>query len=255
MTLSQYRQRSPYSFGHYLQMLRKLLPRGKPWGFFVREVSDVLYDHIEDGSYTVINDSVDSENILYDTILSSFEIASTLLGKYYSVFAEEFSKFATRVYDLVNESVPGLSNELLPEWVELMVANNDELQLIQGSEDDQRAFAHGKRYNEGRIVNAQFFVDYGVTLGFVLTVDEYPLSGSILSCSTSASDADCAISGVCGSAVDPTAQPYVYGCGRAGAFNVIEITIVSGTGNLELMQNLFARAKPAHAVIVWVDAR
>lgn len=172
-----------------------------------------------------------SAQTIYDTILASFEVASTWLGRWYSVFAEEFKKFTDRVYQLANESVPGMSQELLSDWVELLVANNDEWELIKDSEDDQRAFVHGKHYNEGRLVNAQFFIDYADVLDFTVTVDEYPLQGEIAFCSVT----DDEVAATCGIAVDPVAQPTVYGCGFPGAFNVVEITITAGTGNLELM--------------------
>ena len=256
MTIEQYRKRSPYSMVEYLLVLRKLLPRGRPWGFEIKATSNVWYDQIYPGEGYIVYNSLGAADTVYNTIQSDFDIASTWLGRYLSVFAEELRKLSERAYELVNESVPGLSNELLPEWLELTVANNDEWVLIEGSKEDQRLFAHGKKYNQGKLVNAQFFIDYGDLLGFELAVDEYPLESLIISCSIDAGDTEAAISGVCGVVADEIAQPNVYGCGsHTGLYNVIEITIVSGTGNLELMQNLFAYAKPAHMVIVWVDAR
>ena len=251
MTIEQYRRQPPYSADNYLLLLRKLLPRGVRWGFEVRETSGVWRDQIYPSGEVFVHDSISAADTVHDSIHSDFEVSTTWLGKYLSVFAAELHRLTDRTYEVVNESIPGLSNEMLPEWLDYTIANNAELELVQDDKDDQRAFAHGKIYHQGKVVNAQFFVDYGELLGFVIELDEYPLAAEVMACSVD----DEYTAGSCGIAVDPVAQSGVFGCGVAGAYNVLEITIISGTANLELMQSLFDYAVPAHVTIVWIDAR
>jgi uncharacterized protein YmfQ (DUF2313 family) len=253
MTIEQYRKQSPYRVEHYLLMLRKLLPRGKPWGFEVKSAAgDVWRDRIYPAGEVFVHDSIGAGDTVHDSIYPGFDLSVSWLGRYLSVFAEELRRLTDRAYQVANEGIPGLANEMLPEWLDCTIANNAELELVQDDEDDQRAFAHGKIYSQGKVVNAQFFIDYGVLLGFELEIDEYPLESEVMACSVDAAEFT---AGACGVAVDPTAQANVLACGILGSFNVLEITIISGTGNLELMQSLFDYAVPAHVAIVWIDAR
>ena len=251
MTVEQYRKQSPYTAEHYLLLLRKLLPRGVRWGFEVQGDSDLWRDQIYPSGETTVQDSIGAGDTVYDSIHSTFDVSTTWLGKFLSVFAEELRRLTDRSYEVANESIPGLSNEMLPEWLDCTIANNAELELVQDDPDGQRSLAHGKIYNQGKVVNAQFFIDYAALIGFVVEVDEYPLEAEVMACSID----DEYTAGSCGIATDPVAQSSVFGCGLAGNYNVLEITIISGTANLELMQSLFEYAVPAHVTIVWIDAR
>lgn len=253
MTIEQYQKESPYSTLHYLQFLRKLLPRGRPWGFFSKEDENVLYDVVYTGQPDVIYDThIGNPDLrIYDTVRSDFNLASTLLGKFLSVFAEELKIFTDSVYQLVNESIAGLSTALLPEWINETLDNNDEWDLIKDSTEDQRLFAQGKLYNEFQTVTIQFFIDYAALLGFTIIIDETPIEAQIMTCSVSS----ITNAPACGIETDPIAQPYVFGCGIYAYIGAMIITVTAGTGNYALMQNLFNRAKPAHVVLSWVDAR
>lgn len=245
----QFEKRSRHDGIDYLKMIRKLLPPGSIWGFFVAGLEDVVYDSF--GSDPEWEDDPASGTETNDDIGAGYSYASSILGRYLSVMGEELARLENRAYELVNESVPGLANELLPEWMERTIRDDTERELVEGNDDDKRALAHGKTYDEAKVANAEFFEDYAETLGFDVTVNETPSASIPFICNVSGVSG----SSRCGS--DPAVTGHAVGpdshrMGGRGAFSIIEITVNSGTGNLDLMKRLFDKAKPAHVVIVWL---
>lgn len=231
MAFEQFLKKPRYSAEQYLHMLRKLLPNGRPWGLFAGNTDDVIYDTF--AQEEVIQDSYSSSELIYDTFEGVQNAASTPFGIWLSVLASEFERLEIRAYDLVREMVPGLSSEMLPEWYYLTVRDEYEAALVGDDINSQRVLAHGKIFDESQVTTANWFEDYGETLGFDLTVNESPYY----------------------------ATPFIVGIGRCGerlgspgARSIVEITVNGSDpgANYELMQALFARAKPAHVFIVWI---
>lgn len=219
----------------YLHMLRKLFPKGKLFGFYIDTAGNALQDTFYDEP--IIQDVIVTTEIIQDEIGTAEEYSSSWIGKLFSVIATELARTEERAYDLARESVAGLSNEMLPEWYDITLRGTVEEALITSDEDKQR-MAHGKIYDEAKVANTQFFVDYAATLGYTVTCVEDSVS-SIVS--------------VCGDAVCNDGSSAVYRHNATyGAATTIEITYVSGSGNLDLMKALFNEAKPAHVVISWI---
>lgn len=246
MSFTEFLKRPLHTAENYLDMLRKLLPRGPLWGFFISSTEDAIQDtYADEPVYDDVISAAD-EDTINDTISGSFDYASSTLGKFLSVIAAELERFEQRAYDLQREYVPGLSVELLDEWFEQTVRDEYERALCGDDDDAKRRLAHGKIYNEAQPATAQFFIDYAATLGFVITVNENPTYSNPFIMSSEYPNFS-----KMGVATDPSAQPDVKRMGGRGAFSIVEMTVVSGTGNIQLMQELFDKTKPAHVVIVW----
>jgi len=226
----KYRLSPRHDATDYAHMLKKLLPLGRIWGFNLANDDDVIYDS---NSYsTELFDSYDSMDELTDKASADSDVETSTIGKIFRVIGAELARLEERVYDLFAEYVPGLSVELIDEWYEQTLKNTTDALLVQ-TDDDKRRMAHGKIYNESQLVNVSMLENYGLTLGFDITVDENPETSI------------------------PSILPFrlPQSLARRGVLSLIEITINSGTGNLELMKSLFNSVKPAHTMIRWIDER
>jgi uncharacterized protein YmfQ (DUF2313 family) len=233
MTFDRYRKRPPFSTGHFLHMLRKLLPKGSIWGYTSGALEDLVFDTYTDEALW-LNCPSDVGITTYQNNTNATQIwASSPFGIFWSVIASELKRLQDRAYDLVREMVPGLATEMLPEWYEITVRDAYEVALVGDDPDKKRALAHGKIFNEAQSATASWFEEYGATLGFDITVNETPQASSPFVCGVSR----------CGQRL-----------GGRGSFSIVEITVNSAEpdANLELMQGLFDNAKPAHVVIVWL---
>ena len=228
----EYRKQPLHNSLEYAHMLKKLFPKGKLWGFVLPSEDDVLFDSA--GDYPIIEDDPSSVDVINDSNVSLSDDKSSTLGKFCIVVGEELARFEIRCFNLVDESVPGLSVELIPEYKEQYVRDNLELSLIESDEDIAR-LAHGKEYNESVPFTKANAEAYGLTLGFTIDVNENSISSEPLICGI----------GKCG----------LQRCGGRSAFSIVEIDVLAGTANYELMQELFEKSKPAHVLIVWNDLR
>ncbi len=99
-------------------------------------------------------------------------------GKLLLCFAIELEKFEQRVTDLLRERVPGLSDELLPEWEKDLAL--PEPTSTKGQTKNERAqIAHAKYTANYSGQSKQFYVDYAAALGAVITVKEYQGTGAV----------------------------------------------------------------------------
>lgn len=229
----------------YALMLRKLLPKGRLWGFLLPAESDVVFDTAND--FPIWNDDPASGNVINDANSSSGTDSSSVFGKFMIVIGEELERLEIRAFDLVAESVAGLSVEMVAEYKEQYIRDEDELALITCDEDVQR-LAHGKEYNEALPYTKANCEAHGLTLGFVINVIESPTYAVPLICSTTSGVNS---GGTCGVLEADGSET----CGGSGAFSIVEIEILSGNANLELMKSLIERSAPAHIVIIWTDLR
>jgi hypothetical protein len=239
MAFEEFLKRSPFSELDFLHLIRKCLFKGDIWGFHIKPDVDIIQDvYIEEEEIQDVI-SATAENTIQDIIAGTFEVSNTNFGKMFSVIAMELKRLTDRAYDLLREFVPGLSNELLEEWLSITVADSTEIELIGDDIENKRALAQGKLYDEAKVTNAQFFIDYAETLGFTITVD---------------GDANLNTPFICGYSRCDSNGDYPdlgHRCGGYGVFNIVEITVLSGTGNFDLMKRLFDKAKPAHVLIVY----
>ena len=152
----QFRLIPEHSWLEYLQMIRKLLPRGSIWGFHIIPGEDVVQDVIS--GTDIWQDVVGGTDIIQDNIVSSTVFSTSTLGKLFYVIAREKERNEQRCYDLLNESVPGLSVELVDKWFDQCVRDATERSLAI-TDADKAALAHGKMYDEFQTANVAFFED------------------------------------------------------------------------------------------------
>lgn len=233
MAFEQFLLRPRHIVEHYLHMLDKLLPNGDSWGVESSDTSQILYDSY--GGDPVIEDVYTGEDeVVYDTYEGSKLGATTPFGIFLGVLAAEFVRVEERAFDLIRERVPGAATELLPEWYDQTVADEYEAALVGGDLDAQRALAHGKTFIEAQVTTAEWFVEYGSSLGYAITVNETPYFG----------------------------VPFRVGTGRCGepmsswgAISYVEIYVpvptLESLVSQAVLQGLFNRAKPAHVIIIW----
>jgi len=162
------------------------------------------------------------------------------LSKLLMAFAEELERFEGDKTRLVQESIPGLSNELLPEWeTELGIPEpGDELGATL---DERRAAAHAKYVSKYDGQSSQFYIDYATNLGAVVTIQEYFGYSSIFRVDKNRVDRT-PLEGVAGARL----------WGLGARFKWIVTVYDLGEVTLEYLQGRFERMKPAHTLIVWV---
>ena len=98
-------------------------------------------------------------------------------GKLLMCFAIELEKFEERVTALLREAVPGLSKELLPEWEEDLGLPDLCASSVQ-TEAERAQIVHAKYVSPNTGQSKQFYIDYALLLGAVVTVTEYVGIGS-----------------------------------------------------------------------------
>lgn len=230
----QYRKHPEHDVLDYANMLRRLLPYGKIWGYFLPSEDDVIYD--SNGDYPIWNDDPASGNVVNDSNVSAGTDNSGWLGKVMMVVGGELARFEQRAYDLVNESTAGLSVELIDEYREQYVRDDEVEQGLVLTDEDVQRIAHAKEYDLNLPFTKTNAETLGSTLGFTINVVEGSTAGTISICGV----------GRCGSADR---------CGNRGVYLTVTIEVLAGTANYELMQNIFDYQKPAHVVLVWDDQR
>lgn len=230
----QYRQDHNHDYLDYANMLRRLLPYGRIWGYYLPEEVDVVYD--SNGNFPVWNDNASSSDIINDSNISSDTDNSGLLGKLMMVIGAEFARLEQRSFDLINESTAGLSVELVEEYREQYVRTDEVEQGLVITDEDVTRTAHAKEYTINKPFTKDNAEELGSILGFTINVVEGSTAGTIAVCGV----------GRCGSEDR---------CGSNAVFFTIVIEVTAGTANYELMQNIFDYQKPAHVVLVWDDQR
>lgn len=225
-----------YDTVDYFGMISKLLPRGFPWIVKLFALSDLIQDFTNTTPThpTELQDEIGAGEI--QDVIAPSGAGSTWFANLLSCFASEFYRFEQQVVSLIREAVPGLSVEvgLLTRW-EKVAGLPDKCTLNLGgtlTEAERQAAVHSKLINESQTTTKTFLIDYAANFGFEITVTERNTT------------TDSFIMGVSIMGVGIM--------GGAGENTVIEITVVSGSGNLPLLQCIFRRIVPAHVVLVWI---
>ena len=215
----------------YLEMFRGLLPRGIIWGFEIFIVEEIIQDVISASEEW--QDTNDSLDVIQDVVSALGEADSSLLGRLLSVFAAELERLEKRAWELLAETDPGVSTELLEDW-ERVLALPEDPNIETNIENRQRA-AHTKLWGENVTATFQYYIDYAARLGFVVTVEENPALYATR------------VLGVARMGRERFS-------GTRGGNSILLITIISASpsSNLEQLQKTFDRIKQAHATIIWV---
>lgn len=224
----QYKLRSRWNTTEYTHMFCSLLPRGLIWlceGFTLpRVIQDVV------SGYTW-QDSLSSSDEVQDVIQETGS-AGNLLRRILSTMASELVRFEDDGWRLINETDPGVSTDLLEDWERVLGLPESCFQDQALSIEERQRQAHAKLFDTYKTTTEQFYVDYAETLGFVVTVTELP------------------------SATTPrrlgVARMGVERMGGRGGYSILEVTVISGTSDQDLLECAFAKVKQAHVIIVYV---
>lgn len=217
-------------------MITKLLPRGFVWIIKLFRFQDLIKD-ISQNDPSIpqeIQDKIDSGDI--QDVANTGGVAATWWANLLSCFSSEIYRFEEQVIALLREAIPGLSTAsgLLPHWEKVAGLPDDCMTALGGiiSEEDRQIAVHSKLINEGQTTTKIFLIAYALNYGFTITIRE--LNSTV--------DSMVMGVGIMGVGV----------MGGAGENTVLEITVVSGSGNLPLLQCVFNRLIPAHCVLVWL---
>lgn len=161
-------------------------------------------------------------------------------SKLLNAFAAELSRFDDAVLNLIKESVPGLSVDLLTDW-ESMLGLPDVCSQLATTIAERQAVAHAKYTNKYTGLSAAFFQQYADSLGSNITVIERFGGGTPFRVDTSR--------------VDRTPEDGVDGARlwSLGIYHEWAIEISASDPNKAYLQCYFNLIKPAHTQLVWME--
>ena len=233
--LEEFRGQTRYKEIDYYNGLLSLLPRGFIWITKLGPIGDYIQDLLAPASEEIQDVLAPAAEEIQDVLSSGFADGN-YFARMWSVFAAELARLDKFVIDLVTESVPGLSTDqgLLKRW-EFVAGLPDDCTIEFAetqTEAERQAAVHSKLILEQQTVTKQYLIDYAANFGFEITVEEIDdfENGAILGTIIMGDN----------------------NLGGSGVNTTIEITVVSGSGNLDLLKCIFDRIKPAHTVLIWV---
>lgn len=214
----------------YGRMVIGLLPKGVIWGAEKMQFAIEWLDHISGG--TVYQDTISGTRVIQDSNISGY--SGSLLGRALTVIGSELARVEVDAWAVLNASDPGVAvGSDLVDWERTLALPDPGFPAGLSVEDRQRA-AHAKLFNAGITQNKQAYIDYAASMGFAITIDETIPEYF---------ESRCGIA-VCG--FSRCVSSYY------AANSLLEITVVSGSGDLDALKAAFQKNKPAHVVIVWI---
>lgn len=220
-----------YEAIHYWNMLRNLLPKGIIWD--PRQVNKPFQwrDNPLNGGFTH-TDNVGTGIEYRDTVSGSGSAVNDAFANLLMAFAEELNRLDTRMVDFEKETIPGLSEEMLPDWEE-MAGLPDECTPLAPTIPERQARVHTHiTQNKGDPAlvefnrNQTFFIQYASALGYTITITE-PLESE------------------------------VFRVGRNRVGDRVGSTDHAFTWKVEgdwdaTLQCIFEKIKPAHTILWWI---
>lgn len=217
-----------------------------------------------------LNTGVDDQAITYfrfqsnggfpKRIYSPGSIANSVWSDFLLIFACELARLQTDVRNLLKESIPGLSEDLLPEW-ERVAGIPDECSSLATTLSQRQQIVHakitqakGEFTGEFLPLTEEYFINYASSLNMEITITTDP--GGV----------PFRVSHKTGSYIQRvTRMPESYQAGtpteridgsrlnRLGSLHRWDITVVSDPdGNQSLLECVFNRIKPAWTEINFV---
>jgi len=220
-----------YTEADYVRMIDGLLPQGVIWnsGGIALPYSGIEYTDTPD-SPNVWNDTPDAEQVYYNGTISGIGWTGSKLDLLLSCFAAEFARIESEAWAVLNQTDPGVSTgQNLSQWESLLDLSGT------GTEAERQTAAHLKLFAPLFALTSSQIVSISADAGFTVTVDDGIYSD----------DHECGVA-ICGAAVcDEDAQGNV----------VVVVTVTAGSGSYAALESAIASIAPAHATIVWIDAR
>lgn len=171
--------------------------------------------------------------------------ANSTLAKVLSCLAGELARIEADLYAIANEAVPGLSESLLSKWEEDLGLPEECFPLAMGLKERQDA-AHAKYTTKYTGLSETFFVDLALSLGATI---EIIIAGGVGTPFRSGGTYDTEITrvGPYSSSSDPKSRVW-----SAARIHTWIVKIASSEPNIDIIQCLFERWKPAHTVVQFV---
>jgi len=168
--------------------------------------------------------------------------SNSTLGLLLSCFAGELKRLETDVVKVLNNAIPGLSEELLPEWEEDLGLPEDCFPPDQTLKERQDA-VHAKYTANYAGLTEQFFIDLAYSLGATIAIR---YGGEIGTPFRANGPVDIEETRV--GPFTPASNP----AGRVWSVARLSVWIVDirdDQPNIETIQCLFNKLKPAHTVV------
>jgi uncharacterized protein YmfQ (DUF2313 family) len=161
-------------------------------------------------------------------------------SKLLNAIAAELSLFDNSVLNLIKESVPGLSLDLLTDW-ERMLGLPDVCSKLATTVPERQAVAHAKYTTRYSGLSAEFFERYAESIGSTIKVIESFGGGEPFR--------------VDFARVDRTTENGVDGARlwSMGIYHEWAIEISSTDPNKAFLQCYFDKIKPAHTLLYWME--
>lgn len=163
------------------------------------------------------------------------------LGKILRAIGEELEHFDSHVVKLLNEAIPGLSRELLPEW-EQDLGLPDLCSALATSDEERAAIAHAKYTGKYSGMGKNFYIDYAGKLGATVTITEYIGAFSVFRVNRNR--------------VDRTPDQGIDGArlrSKTSKFKWVVNVYSLGAVSLNYLECIFNELKPAHTQVIFND--
>lgn len=161
-------------------------------------------------------------------------------GELLFAFGHELYNFKERLNALINEMVPGLSRELLPEW-ERDLGLPDECSLQISTVEERSRVAHTKYTTKYSGLSKSFFINYANNLGSVINV--YDLAGSGQPFRVNKNRVDrTPTQGIDGARLWSSGVTFKW---------IVEIQ--KDDPNKDYLHCRFLQMNPAHMVLIWIE--
>jgi len=214
----------------YTDLLVDLLPDGIIWIYDRFFLGEVIQDVIDNPD--VWEDESSSPDIIQD-VIDALGSTGNILRRLLSCFASELVRVQTDAFKLLNETDPGVATDLLEDWERVLGLPEKCFEDLSLTVEERQVIAHTKLFELGQTTSKSFYVEYAASLGFTITINEIPV------------DTAPRIMGV--------ARMGVERMGGRGGYSILEITIVDGTSDNEILKCALNKAKQAHVIITWIE--
>lgn len=214
----------------YLEMLLSLVPEGFIW----------IFDRFFTGA--IVQDTHTASTVWQDTSSSASEkqdvayetgARGNLLKRIWSCFAEELALVEQVAFELLNQTDPGVANELLDRHEKQLGLPEKCFANLSTTLAERQRQAHAKLFKRNETTTKQYYIDLAEALGFEITVVEVPTSTAPRRMGV--------------------ARMGVERMGGIAGNSILQITIVSGDSDHYLLKCVIENVAPAHAVIQWVE--
>jgi uncharacterized protein YmfQ (DUF2313 family) len=155
------------------------------------------------------------------------------------VIAIEFDLIGSSIMNLIKNSIPGLSDDLLTDW-ETELGLPDECSPIAGSISERQQIVHAKYITKYDGLSTTFFVSYAANMGSTITIIENYGGGEPFRVNTARVDR--VMGDIDGSRLWSLRIQHVW-----------EVQISSSDPNKNTLHCIFLKIKPAHTQLVWTE--